>query len=387
MRREDRLSLRKFLAPEFIFGSGARKLVAQYAKNLSLSKVLIATDPGILAAGWPQQICDQLHEVGIATVLFSTITPNPKDSEVMQGAALFCQEGCSGTIAVGGGSTIDCAKGIGIVSSNKGNILDYVGIDKIPMPSPPLICVPTTGSAADISQFAIITDTVNRNKASIISRALVPDISLVDPDTTATMPLTVTAQCGMDALTQAIESLVSNANAPITDLLAQEAVRLIASHLPKVLQRPDSMEHRSGIMLGSLYSGLTLSNASLGLTHAMAHSLGGLLNLPHGECIALLLIPVIRFNYQAAPQDYDRIAVAFGLDLDQRAPQCRLERIIEELERIILACKFHKRLSELGLKQEDIPLLAARALQDPCIVTNPRPATQEEVERIYGEAF
>lgn len=387
MSRPDRLSLRKFLAPEFIFGTGARKLVVQYAKNFSLSKVMIATDPGLLAAGWPQELQELLHEAGIATVLFSAITSNPKDHEVMQGAEIFCQEGCSGIIAVGGGSPIDCAKGIGIVTSNRGTILDYIGIDNIPLPSPPLICVPTTASAADLSQFAIITDTKNRIKTSIISRALVPDISLVDPETSRTMPLDVTAQSGMDALSQGIESMVSNANAPITDLLARESIRLIRKHLPRVLKNPGSMDCRVPVMLGSLYSGITFSNASLGLVHAMAHSLGGWLNLSHGDCIALLLAPVVRFNYPAAPREYERIGEAFGLNLAELPEEARKEYFLEELQRFIIACGFQRRLSDVGLHQSDIPLLARSALQDPCIVTNPRSVSPEEVERIYEEAF
>lgn len=386
MSEKERLALRKFLAPEFVYGKGARELVSQYAKIYSLSKVMVVTDPGLLAVGWAHQVCEQLQEAGIVTVLFDEVSENPRDIEVMAGAERFKQSGCSGIVVVGGGSPIDCAKGIGIVTSNGGSILDYVGIDQIPLPSPPLICVPTTaGSSADLSQFAIISNTRESLKQAIVSRALVPDITLVDPEVTLTMPFNVTAQSGIDTLAHSIEALVSNASAPITDLLALEAARLVRDHLPAVLQDPDSYRDRDGMMQATVYAGIAFSNASLGMVHAMAHSLGGLLDHPHGALNGMLLLPVMRFNYEAASREYIRLATALGLDLAHSEAQTWKDLLFGEINQVIQACHFPKKLTELGITEKDIPHLAQNAHKDPCLVTNPRPASVQDIERVYRE--
>lgn len=386
MNNKERLALRKFLAPEFVYGSGARMLVPQYARNYSLSKVLVVTDTGLLGYPWPHEVCDQLHGAGIATELFAHVAENPRDLDVMAGAELFRETGCSGIVVVGGGSPIDCAKGIGIVTSNGGSILDYVGIDRIPLPSPPLICVPTTaGSSADLSQFAIISNTRARLKQAIVSRALVPDVSLVDPEVTVTMPFNVTAQSGIDCLTHSIEAVLSNASAPITDLLALEAVRLVRDHLPGALQNPDSYEHRDGMLLATVYAGIAFSNASLGMVHAMAHSLGGLLDLPHGTLNGILLLPVMRFNYEAASREYVRLATALGLDIAHSKAATWNDLLFAEIEQLLEACHFPKRIADLGITEKDLAQLSQNAYQDPCLVTNPRPVSPEDLERVYRE--
>lgn len=186
-----RYEMRKFVAPEFIFGIGARHRAAFYAQNMQARRAFVVTDPGIAAAGWLDELTENLHESGVETVVFAAVTPNPKDHEVMAGAQRYRDEGCDVIVAIGGGSVIDCAKGIGIVSANGGHILDYEGVDRIPRPGPPLICIPTTaGTAADISQFAIINNTDRHYKIAIISKSVVPDVALVDPETTTTMPPT-----------------------------------------------------------------------------------------------------------------------------------------------------------------------------------------------------
>jgi alcohol dehydrogenase class IV len=239
------LELRKFVAPEFVFGNGARLLVGRYAANLGASRVLVVTGPAVIAAGWAKEITDNLEDEGVSCVVFSEISPNPREQEVMAGAAVYEREGCDAIVAVGGGSPMDCAKGIGIVSSNKRHILTFKGVDQVPIPSPPLICIPTTsGTSADVSQFAIIVDTQNKVKVAIVSKAVVPDVALIDPATTVTMSDYLTACTGMDALVHAMEAYVSNAHSPITDLHALEAVRLVAGNMIRAIQHPDDMETR-----------------------------------------------------------------------------------------------------------------------------------------------
>jgi alcohol dehydrogenase class IV len=268
-------------------------------------------------------------------------------------------EECDLVVAVGGGSPIDCAKGIGIVLSNGGTILDYVGVDRIRAPMPPLICIPTTGgTSADLSQFAIITDLDRRAKFAIISKAVVPDVSLVDPLTLTTMSAELSAQTGMDALVHAIEAYVSLGRSDLTDLHALEAIDL-----------------RAKVMRGSLTAGLAFSNASLGAVHATAHGLGGLLDLPHGECNAQLLEHVVGFNYSKAP------------DLSGASPSAVGKAVQQEIRRFKRAVGLDRTLSADGVHRSDVPELASRAILDPTLITNPRPANRRDLEVIYEESL
>jgi alcohol dehydrogenase class IV len=308
--------LRKFVAPEFIFGIDARKLTGRYARNLGARKVLVVSDPGVMAAGWTQEVLATLEAINLDYTIFSDVSSNPKAEEIMAGAELYRSAGCNAIVVVGGGSPIDCGKGIGIVSSSKRNILEFEGVDKVELSTPPLICVPTTaGSSADVSQFAIITDTMKKKKIAIISKKLVPDVALIDPVTTTTMSAELTASTGMDALCHAVEAYASTAHSPITDLHALEAIQLVTANLSAAINEPGNMIRRGRMMLASLEAGLAFSNASLGAVHALAHSLGGLLDSPHGECNAILLPYVVEFNFAAVPERYREIGKAMGLEL------------------------------------------------------------------------
>ena len=382
------LELRKFVAPEFVFGPDAKSLAGRYASNFGAEKVLIVTDPGIISAQWVEKITDLIQKKGIDCAVFSCVSANPRSSEVMAGADFYHDNHCDVIIAVGGGSPMDCAKGIGIVTTNSQNILSFEGIDKVPIPGPPLICIPTTaGTAADVSQFAIITNEEEGVKIAIISKAMVPDVALIDPVLTLTMSPYLTACTGMDALVHAIEAYVSTANSPIYDLHALEAIRLINANLPSVLAAPDSIELRNRVMLGSLQAGLAFSNASLGAVHAMAHSLGGRLDLPHGECNSILLEHVMAYNFKEAKDRYSMIGEALGLNLNGLTSCERQEKIVAEIRRLKQSVGIQETLGARGVKRSDISALAEKAMKDPCMVTNPRVPTQRDIEVIYEAAL
>ncbi|QHN07995.1 alcohol dehydrogenase-like regulatory protein ErcA [Methanothermobacter sp. THM-2] len=374
--------LRKFVTPEFVFGNGARFLAGRYASNLGASRVLLVTDHGIMKTGLVDDVTGSLHDEGLDYVIFNDVTPNPRDHEVMEGAEVFDAEECNMIVALGGGSPIDCAKAMGAVVSNRMNVLEFEGVDRIPVPSIPIICIPTTaGTGADVSQFAIIMDTHRRVKMAIISKAMVPDASLIDPETTLTMDGELTAATGMDALAHAIEAYVSNASFHLTDLNALDSIGIINRALPGAVLEPDNMDYREDMMLASLEAGLAFSNASLGLVHAMAHSLGGKLDIPHGEANALLLEYVIEFNFKAAGERYLRIAGAMGLEgsgLDE------LKAYIREFQETL---GMDMTLGDLGVDEEDIPALAETSMRDPCIVTNPVRPEQGDVEEIFRRAL
>ena len=381
-------NLRKFVAPEIIFGNGARYLAGEYCKKFYIAKPMIVTDPGVMAAGWADQVAQTLIEHDIAYVTFSKVSPNPREEEAMMGAAAYLKAGCDGIIAVGGGSPMDCAKGIGIVVSNGGHILDYEGVDQIMSPLPPMIFIPTTaGTSADVSQFCIINNTKEQVKIAIISKIVIPDIALIDPETTTTMDPYLTACTGMDALAHAVEAFVSTASSKITDVHALEAIRLLKINLPQILNHPQDMVLRENIMLASMEAGLAFSNAVLGAVHAMAHSLGGFLDLPHGECNSLLLEHVVNFNYAAAPERFGVIAQNLGLDtrgLNQKELKAALFGQIRSLR---YQLGISKTLGQVQVKQQDISDLSEKALNDACLLTNPRKANKRDIETIYEEAL
>ncbi len=378
--------LRKFVAPEFVFGVGARLLAGRYARNFGARKVMVVTDPGIIAAGWLDQVLATLEEEQITCVVFDQVHPNPRDHEVMQGARRYQDEECELILALGGGSPMDCAKGIGIVVANAQNVLEFEGVDEVALPAPPLICIPTTsGSSADVSQFAIINDTERQVKIAIISKTVVPDVALIDPETTTTMDAELTAATGLDALTHAVEAYVSNANSPITDLHALEAIRLVWRSLANAQAQPGNLEARSQMMLASLHAGLAFSNASLGAVHAMAHSLGGLLDLPHGECNALLLEHVVAYNFEHAAGRYRRIAAEIGLETPADNAAAK-DALVTALRTMRTSLGVRQTLAQIGVRPQDIPALAGKAIHDPCVVTNPRTPTLQDLVNIYEQA-
>ncbi|SMC47947.1 alcohol dehydrogenase-like regulatory protein ErcA [Sporomusa malonica] len=382
------LELRKFVVPEFIFGMGAMALAGQYAENFGARKVMIVTDPRIIECGWLDPVVSSLEKHSLPYVVFQDVHVNPRDYDVMAGALMYRDCGCNLLLAVGGGSPIDCAKGIGIVSSNQRHINEFEGVDQVFSPMPPLICIPTTsGSAADVSQFAIIADSTRKTKIAIVSKALVPDVALIDPATLTTMPSYLTACTGIDALSHAIEAFASTASSPITDLHALKAVDLLINYLPLALQYPENTEYRSYTMLGSLSAGMAFSNAILGAVHAMAHSLGGMFDLSHGECNAILLKHVMAFNFPVFREGYEKIGGAMGLKLDGLTEYERESLILSSIDLFRENLGVTRTLKHIGVTEADIPLLAQGAYQDPCLATNPRKATIKDIEEIFRHAL
>lgn len=384
-----RLSLqRKFVSPEIVFGAGCRHSAGNYAKNFGARKVLLVSDPGVVAAGWVADIQASLALLGIEHQLFTQVSANPRTEEVMLGAEVYRSQACDAIVAVGGGSPMDCAKGIGIAVAHGRNIIEFEGVDTLRVPSPPLILIPTTaGTSADVSQFVIISNQVEKMKFSIVSKGAVPDVSLIDPETTLSMDPFLSACTGIDALVHAIEAFVSTGSGPLTDPHALEAMRLINGHLVQMIANPTDIELREKVMLGSMQAGLAFSNAILGAVHAMSHSLGGYLDLPHGLCNAVLVEHVVAFNYSAAPERFKIVAETFGIDTRGMTHTQVRDRLVAHLIQLKQAIGFSETLKLHGVNISDIPFLSKHAMQDPCILTNPRSSTQRDVEVVYAEAL
>jgi len=388
MNNTSLLNLRKFLVPEIVYGQGSINLSGRHAENLGASKAFIVTDPGVRKSGWTTVVEKSLKTYGINYTTFDCVSENPKDHEVMSGVEICKRKGCDLIISVGGGSPMDCAKGIGVMMGNPGDIRDYEGVDMIPNPGPPLIFIPTTaGSSADVSQFAIITDTSKEVKIALISKMVIPDIALIDPETTITMPSRLTAATGMDALCHACEAYVSNAASALTDMAALSSAEIIFDNLYRAFKEPDNIIYRDKMMTASLMAGLAFSNASLGLVHGMAHSLGGAIGLAHGECNALLLEHVVRFNYLAAAEKYDRLARALHIDLAGMTGQEKGDAIALKIGGLRERLSINRKLADYGIKRSDVDMLSEFALNDPCLATNPKAADLEDIRDIYFQVY
>lgn len=375
-------ALRKFVSPEFITGEDARLFAGRYCLNFNLKKVLLVTDLNIERCPWMTGILDSLSDSGVEFEIFSSVSENPDAGEVMLGADLFASSGCYGIVAVGGGSVLDCAKGIGIVAENGGHISDYIGLDLVKNPMPPLICIPSTaGSSADVSQYAVISDRSLKMKWLIISKSLVPDVSLLDPRPLATLSPEVAVYSAIDALTHAIEGYCSNGSSPVTDTFALNSVSLIIGNMSQDYWRDP--EKSFGMMLASLYAGLSFSNAGLGLIHSMSHSLGGLSGMNHGLASYMVSGEVISFNYPAVPEKFRILAELFGFDPDCEDADRGIDSFLYEMIGSLFGLREKPSLSDVGIGISDVPWLVERAMEDPCVATNPRIPDRNDVEEMY----
>jgi 1,3-propanediol dehydrogenase len=282
---------------------------------------------------------------------------------------------------------MDVAKGIAIIVSNQGKIHDYEGCNLITQPIPPLICVPTTaGTGSDVSQFAIIGDPREKRKMTILSRAIMADISLIDPRLLQSKSEELMAATGMDALTHAIEAYVSSLAWPLTDPHAIHAIELVFQHLKNAVKTKDIVS-LEGMAVASLEAGIAFSNAILGAVHALAHPLGGLYDIHHGLANAILLPAVIRRNVKHAPEKFAKMANAMGLDARNKSAEDAAQQVPQLIERLIKDLKLPNTLAQVGVIAADIPALARDAQRDLCMETNPHHYNVEEIESMYYEAL
>lgn len=380
--------LLKFHAPEIVFGFGSLAEAGFAAARLGARRPFVVTDPGICEAGWVDELTAYLRDARLHPVIWSAVTPNPKDHEVRAAYERYVASEADVIIGIGGGSVMDAAKGVAILSGNAGDILDFAGVDQVTRPIPPMLMIPSTsGTGADVSQFCIVTDTERSVKITIMGRALVPDISVTDPRLLVTMPEDLNAATGLDALTHGVESFVSLAHNPLADSHALNAVGLVCRHLRTTMTSPRDEHARAKMAQASLEAGLAFTNAILGATHAMSHQVGGLLDLPHGVVNGVLLPHVIRYNARATPARYLDLAGAAGLDVDGADGEKAAELLAEHVRRLADDVGVPSGLRALGVSEDDIPQLARTTLDDACLTTNPRTASEEEIVTLFREAL
>jgi alcohol dehydrogenase len=372
-----------------LMGIGAHKELGSRIKILGAKKPFICTDKGVTNAGLTEKIVSLIKsDAGLECVVFDQTVPNPTDVNVHAGLKVFQDSGCDMIISLGGGSSHDCGKGIGIVASNGGNIRDYEGIDKSQKAMPPFIAVNTTaGTASEMTRFCIITDTSRKVKMAIVDWRVTPDVAINDPLLMMGMPPSLTAATGMDALTHAVEAYVSTIATPVTDACALKAIELVSGNLRAAVANGADMVARDNMAYAEYLAGMAFNNASLGHVHAMAHQLGGFYDLPHGVCNAILLPHVQRFNMIAKTERFVDIAIAMGEPVEGLSSRKAAEVALDAIKTLSADVGIPTGLAQLGVLEADLRIMAENAQRDACGFTNPRCPTLEDVIEIYRWAL
>tara|TARA_B110000211_G_scaffold49892_1_gene54528 strand:- start:1657 stop:2787 length:1131 start_codon:yes stop_codon:yes gene_type:complete len=371
-----------------VIGEGGLANAVTYITEQKFKKALIVTDKVLNKQGVVDLFTHLLTEQGIESIIFDRVKANPTITNVNEGLNTLKQCHCDFVVSLGGGSPHDCAKGIALVASNGGEIADYEGVDQSKLPQLPLIAINTTaGTASEMTRFAIITDEKRHVKMAIVDKHTTPVLSINDPSLMLSMPASLTAATGMDALTHAIEAYVSTAATPITDAVALKAIELINENLPTAVTEPENMFAREQMAYAQFMAGMAFNNASLGYVHAMAHQLGGFYDLPHGVCNAVLLPHVQRYNAQVSAKRLKDVATSMGVDTSEMSDQQGAEAAIQAIETLARKVGIPEGLEILDVKVSDIPLLAENALKDVCGLTNPKQASHAEICAIFKAAL
>lgn len=368
------------------FGPGARKELPGAIRRLGKSKVLVVTDKGLLQFGVAKMVTDVLDETGIEYEIFSDVKPNPTVSNVKAGIDAFKSAEADILVAIGGGSSIDTAKAIGIVIANPefGDIVSLEGCAPTKNKSVPIIALPTTaGTAAETTINYVIIDEEKQKKMVCVDPNDIPAVAIIDAELMYSLPKSLTAATGMDALTHAIEGYITQGAWELSDMFEIEAIRMISRYLPVAVEDPQNPEGRNGMAVAQYVAGMAFSNVGLGLVHGMAHPLGALFDIPHGVANAVLLPTVMEFNMPYCIAKYRKIAEAMGVDTssmnDNEAAQAACDAVKQLSQKVGIPAT----LTALGIKAENIPALTEQAINDVCTPGNPRQVTAEEVEKIY----
>jgi alcohol dehydrogenase class IV len=378
-----------FLPNHVLVGSGAVEKVGERIRELGKSQALVVTDRGVAAAGLLEKVLTPLEKAGVKAHIFDQIEPNPRDRTVIKAFEFAKKRESDVIVGLGGGSPMDAAKAVGVLMTNPGPLQNYLRGTPVKNPPPALVAIPTTaGTGSEVTQFSVVTDSERSFKAGIASSYLIPKLALVDPLLMLSMPGSLAAATGMDALTHAIEAFVSRNAQPFSDALALHAIRLIGLHLRPSVANGANEEARYQMAVASTLAGIAFSNAGVGLVHAMSHPLGGHFDIPHGVANAVLLPYVMGFNLIARVEKYAQVGEVLGARVEGLSPWDAARRAKEAVLQLSSDIGIPLHLSEVGVKGERIGRVVEDALQmKRAIGWNPRVVSQEEIERIYREAL
>ena len=385
-----------FLPPRIEFGDGTIQNLGEYVKAFDGKKPLLVSDAGVINAGILTKAIDALDAVGLAHETYSDIEPNPTDTSITDGVEVYKTEACDVVIAVGGGSVMDAAKAIRLLITHEPPLEPYYadvgGIERIRGDMPPLICVPTTaGTGSEVSQGAIITDTSLQTtdrwrKRAIVTPFNMANIALLDPGITLGMPPALTAATGMDAITHGIEAYVATKYHPIAEGVALQALKILSANIQRVYHNGEDVTARGEMLLGSCMAAFAFQKG-LGAVHSLAHQLSTDAPIPHGVANAILLPPVMEFNFSHAREKYAEIARALGIDTTNMDSDAAGNAAIDKIRAFNVELSMPTGLGTAGLDRQKIPKLGADAMLDHCHKFNPRECTKADMIALFEKAF
>ncbi|MBU5373055.1 lactaldehyde reductase [Bacteroides cellulosilyticus] len=372
------------------FGPGAREVLPQEIKRLGLKKAFVSTDKDLIKFGVADKVLSVLDKAGIPYVVFSDIKPNPTVSNVNAGVKAFAESGADFILAIGGGSSIDTSKAIGIITNNPefSDVVSLEGVAPTQKKSVPIIALPTTaGTAAEVTINYVITDEVNEKKMVCVDPNDIPAIAIVDAELMYTLPKGLTASTGLDALTHAIEGLITKGAWEMSDMFEIKAIEMITRYLETAVFEPTNAEARNGMAVAQYIAGMAFSNVGLGVVHGMAHPLGAIFDIPHGVANALLLPIIMEFNAPAALDKYVEIAKAMTVYKEGMSQEEAARAAVDAVRALSVRVGIPQHLSELGIKESDLDKLATAAIVDVCTPGNPREVTKEIILDLYKKAL
>lgn len=370
------------------YGNGSIQALDSHIRALGGHKAILVADPGVVKAGIIDRVKAPLEQAGIAYELFSEIEPDPAIDSVEQGTALAKAAGCDIVVGIGGGSSLDTAKAIGLMITNPGHIRDYVGIGKVGQRGAPVIAVPTTaGTGSEMTIWSVLSDKQAKVKLSVGSVYNCPALALCDPELTQTLPAFVTAATGMDALTHALESYVNKATQPISEGLSVQAMKMIARSLRLAVVQGENLAARGDMLLASLIAAMAFNSTRLGLAHALAIPLGAHFKIPHGTVNAILLPEVMAFNLIGNPEKYAEIAAIFGERVEGLPLYEAAERSVAAIRRLKRDVGIEQTLADFGLEEHHLDMIAEEAMLSGNVPVNPRKPTLEDLKQICRAAM
>jgi lactaldehyde reductase len=372
------------------FGAGSRKELPAELKRMGLKKALVCSDKGLIKVGTTKMVTDVLDEVGFPYEIYSEIKPNPTVTNVQQGVAAFKASGADCIIAIGGGSSIDTAKGIGIVSNNPefSDVISLEGVAPTKHKSVPIIALPTTaGTGAEVTINYVIIDEKRQAKMVCVDPNDIPAIAIIDPELMYSLPKGLTAATGMDALTHAIEGYITKGAWVMSDMYELQAIKMIAENLPIAVDEPSNPVGREGMALAQYIAAQAFSNVGLGLVHGMAHPMGSLHDIAHGVANALLLPTIMEFNMPTRIEKFGVIAETMGVDTKGMTPEQAAQAAVDAVRALSIRVGIPQHLTDLGITEKDIPALAAQAIADVCTPGNPREVTESQIVELYKKVL
>ncbi|MGG4402909.1 iron-containing alcohol dehydrogenase [Paenibacillus amylolyticus] len=373
-----------YVPPVNLMGRGCLQEAGQMIEQMGIRKALVVSDRQLITSGVAEQVLSILRKSGLDYVVYDEVQPNPTCQNVHDGLQVFQDHGCDAIISIGGGSPQDAAKGIGIVATNGGHIREYEGFHQSKHKSVPLVAVNTTaGTSSEVTINYVITDEERKVKMVMVDRNSLVSLSVNDPELMLSKPASLTAATGMDALTHAVEAMVTPGGFTVTSATAAAAVELIFEYLPRAVRDGSDLEAREHMTYACFLGGIAFNNAGLGYVHAMAHQLGGVYDLPHGVCNAMLLPYVEELNAKHVPGKFRHIAKAIGMNVKGRSDEECSDYVIEAIRQLSKEVGIPEKLSELGVKDPDVELLADNAMKDACAPGNPYQPSKDEVMELF----